>query len=346
MDNYFSKENPKMIALAHSIRGVTRYGELTLTVDVTEACHRSVFLTSRRPMPIGSVGGLALSLPTTTDQVALCIVTNFLEQNQNVFGIGAYVSPLTTVSRAHWGRFCQLLASDADEARQHAAVLRPHGPCRVLSFERALSPSTQLLLRSQGIEVADLYGESDLIRMTLGQYTQILVAEQHPSSLARLHRSLRSFDREERPSVIVLSREALPSRSLEVDPVLGPCRLLHVPCSREVLVQRLIHILWTASEAQGATPMSRRQTERIEDALTAGTSAPDIQALPQTETAPRFASIAQSAPDPTDPSVLAPAHRSRFGILMMRLWRQVRMLTRVVVDDGPQRRTAWHGAGG
>lgn len=345
MESYFSKDNQRMITLARPIRGVTRYDEMTLTVDVTEACHRSIFLKSRRPIPIGSAGGLALTLPTNTDQVGLCIVTNFLEQSAHGFGIGAYVSALTTLSRAHWGRFCQLIASEDESSREHPGLVRPQTPCRVLSFERAIAPSTQLLLRSRGIEVADLRGETDLFRMTIGHYTQLLVAEQSPGSLERLKRSLRSFEQEERPSVILLSREPKPCRPLAVDPVFGSYRVLHVPCSREILAQRLIHLLWSESADRSHVPLTPHQTECVEDSLTVGTSASDLQLVSHSGIRNRFASLEGVAPGQTAQFVLAATHKSRLRGFFTRLWRQLRHAARIWVDDQNDRRTVWNGAG-
>lgn len=345
MENYLSKDNQRMITLLRPLRGVTRYDGMTVTVSVTGACHRSIFLTSRRPIPIGSVGGLALSLPTTTDQVGLCLVTNYLEQNSEGFSIGAYVSALTTVSRAHWGRFCQLLAHGGEDLCAEREAPRPSGSCRILSFERALAPSLQLLLRAQGIDVTELRGETDLLRTTIGQQTQILVAEHSVRSVERLKRSLRSFEPDERPSVILLSREENPIQPLQLDPVFGAFRVLHVPCSRELLLHRLIQILWSETTVQVPLPLSLSQTESVEDALCAGASSSDVKIVPHRLLRMRFDNLHHVPVGQTAQYVLAGRDRSPIKGFLLKLWNQLRHIVHKWLDDPEHRRTAWNGAG-
>ncbi len=345
MNNYLSKDSPRLLPLMQPLRGITRYGGSTVPIDVTDACHRSIFAMTRRAIPIGSVGGLALSLPETRDQVGLCIVTNFLEQSPHGFGIGAYVSALTTVSRGHWLRFCQgLCGADRGEA-EHLREVRPLGSYRVLSFERALAPSTQMMLRAHGVEVVDLLGETDLLRLTIGQYTQLLVAELDPRSLRLLTRSLRSFAQHERPKIILLTKDDKLSHHLEIGQSVGASRVLHVPCSREMLVQRLLYALFSEPPVQTQLALTPRQLDSVEDSLATG-AAEQVRPLTEDrEIQQRFAHLEDVPVGQTTQFALAPINKSHIKVFLLRIARYVGQSLRLLVEGRSARRTAWHGAG-
>lgn len=337
MDPEHAKHDQKMIQLPRPLRGITRFAGSMLTVDITEACHRCIYVSSRCPIPIGSVGGLVLTLPGSSEQVGLCVVTNFLEQHQNGFGVGAYVSALTTAGRVYWRRYCEQLRNE--NTCRHAQAMRPQGPCRVLSFEGAVSSSMKTLLQEQGVEVAEFCGQADLLRMTFKQYTQILLADCEPRCLQRLERCLDSFERAERPNLILLSREVEYCEAIDVDWTTQASRVLHVPCSREILVQRLLRMLWAQSVTAPQAPMSLRQIERMEDSMDTCAGQIDFRIEPRPALQHRFAQLEQVPPGETAQFVLAPVRAGLLKMYLRQLWARVRRTVRLPVREPSSRQT-------
>ena len=140
-----------------------------------------------------------------------------LEQNSEGFSIGAYVSALTTVSRAHWGDsvICSLRMGGEDLCAEREAP-RPSGSCRILSFERALAPSCSCFCGHRE-SMSQSCGGNRSVADQLDSRRRFWL-QSTASAASRLKRSLRSFGPDERPSVILLSREENPIQPLQLRP--------------------------------------------------------------------------------------------------------------------------------
>ena len=118
-----------------------------------------------------------------------------------------------------------------------------------------------------------------------------------------------------------------------------------IACSRELLLHRLIQILWSETTVQVPLPLSLSQTESVEDALCAGASSSDVKIVPHRLLRMRFDNLHHVPVGQTAQYVLAGRDRSPIKGFLLKLWNQLRHIVHKWLDDPEHRRTAWNGAG-
>ncbi|MFO0578598.1 MAG: PilZ domain-containing protein [Polyangia bacterium] len=265
MEPFIVKNQRKSPRIAVYLPATAVYGGHHIDVRIENISRDGLYLFSPVLMKVRAVFDLTVFMPDSDEPVRMFVAACFAEQTLAGFGVGVYISGISTDSRVRWEAYFEQRLRLQPRASESSGLSRLPRP-KVLMFDRVLpSPTVQALIE-QGLAV---YRPADeVLGMEDGSAASadLVIAELSAPRLAALN----AWRSPRRPPVVLLtSRGAMQDflAGMEV----GAARVIVKPCSRDLLIAQIMQTLSShlggAKERSGVEPTDVFSTE---DALSNG----------------------------------------------------------------------------
>lgn len=257
MEPFIVKNQRKSPRVSAYLPATATYGGQRVDVRIENISRDGLYLFSPVLMKVRAVFDLSVFLPDSDDPVRMFVAACFAEQTTAGFGVGVYISGISTESRVRWESYYdqrQRLQPRVTDSRP--ASQRP----KVLMFDRVLpSPTVQALIE-QGLAVFRPADEAFGMQDGSAAGTDLIIAELTVQRLAALN----AWRSPRRPPVVLLTTRGAMQDFLAGMEV-GAARVIVKPCSRDLLIEQILQTLHDhragAHERSGVEPLTAYSTE-------------------------------------------------------------------------------------
>lgn len=226
-----------------------------LTATATSAKHRmqvridninrgGVYLHAPCYISVHTIVGLAVQLPGYEKMISMYLTTCFIEKVGAGYGVGAYISGISTEACLQWEGYYERLRQNYSASSEQVMHVRPY---RVALLYRPLPVPALEALRDTGIEALEMNDAAEIERVMGGGGIDLLIADLNPACLDVLA-GLRKRSRTRLPTRLLLLARHHRAEDFTVGLGLGAERVIGMPCSRELLVEQIMQTLYQRSQ--------------------------------------------------------------------------------------------------
>jgi CheY-like chemotaxis protein len=267
MEPFIVKNQRKSPRVSAYLPALATYAGRRIEVRIENISRDGLYLFAPVPMKVRALFELLVYLPDSEEPIGMFVAACYAEQTPAGFGVGAYISGISTGARQRWEAHYERRLNMERGRSSERSALRLQRP-RVLVLDHTLPAPSIKALAEQGLELVSPPEETPVLDRSVSAHVDLVIAELNDYRIASLA-PLR-HQRGQRPPVVLMTSCGSP-QAFALGIEAGAARVIVKPCSRELLIdhvmQTLSSHLWNGGLAGGIEPSSAYRTE---DSLSQG----------------------------------------------------------------------------
>lgn len=267
MEPFIMKHQRKSQRVAVYLPAVAIYEGQRIELRVENISCDGMYLFAPVFMKVRAVFNVLVTLPDSEEPVSMFVAACFAEQTLSGFGVGVFISGISTGARRRWEGYYEQRLRMQSRSISAASSLHLQRP-RVLLYDHALPGPTVQCLTDRGLEVVVPVDETQGMQGRLAERVDLIIGELSGPRLAALNAWRQQ--RQQRPPVVLMTSRGA-AQDFAVGMKLGADRVIVKPCSRDLLVEQVMQTLrshmWDGGLGGGVDPNA---VYRTEEALSQG----------------------------------------------------------------------------
>ena len=261
MEPFIVKNQRKSPRVSVYLPAIATYAGRRVEVRIENISRDGLYLFAPVMMKVRALFELLVYLPDGEDPIGMFVAACYAEQTSAGFGIGAYISGISTGARLRWESYYERRMNMERGRSTERPALRLQRP-RVLVLDRALPSQSLKALVEQGLDLVTPPADTSVLDRSVSAQADLVIAELNAPRLASLAplRHLRS----QRPPVVLMTSCGSP-QAFALGIEAGAARVIVKPCSGDLLIEHVMQTLnthlWGGGLAGGIAPGSADRTE-------------------------------------------------------------------------------------
>lgn len=256
MEPFIVKNQRKSPRVSAYLPGIATYAGHRIEVRIENISRDGLYLFAPVPMKVRALFELLVYLPDSEEPIGMFVAACYAEQSPAGFGVGAYISGISTGARQRWEAYYERRLSMERGQRKERPVLRLQRP-RVLVLDHALPAHSIRALAEQELDFVNPPGDTSVLDRIISAHVDLVIAELNDRRVASLA-PLR-YQRSQPPPVVLMTSCGSP-QAFALGIEAGAARVIVKPCSGELLIEHVMQTLnshlWRGGLAGGIEPTS------------------------------------------------------------------------------------------
>ncbi|HPH28666.1 MAG TPA: response regulator [Pseudomonadota bacterium] len=237
MEPFVVKNKRKSERIPAYLLGLAAYGPTQIEVRTENISRDGLFLFSPVHIELRAIFELLLWLPFSRQPLRMFVATCFVEQTATGFGIGAFISGISTADRVQWEHFYERRLKRRQRLAQSDDSLLG-AACKVLVLQQSIAPTAVQALQMRGMDVTMAETTEAALEALGRERFDLLVGDLCSPRMDGLVLCKQLREKYPRLRCVLMTAYGSPS-NFTLGMEAGAARVIAKPCSHAVLVSQI-----------------------------------------------------------------------------------------------------------